>query len=94
MIKDFPSDFNEIIYKLKEGQFKTMIELKGFDPLGEHIDRASNRVSIAIVVASLIIGASIISQWEHTKMVGFIVFIIAGVFGFWLLIKLFSRNKF
>jgi ubiquinone biosynthesis protein len=94
MIKDFPSDFNDIIYKLKEGHFKTMIELKGFDPLSEHIDRASNRVSIAIVVASLIIGASIISQWEHTKLVGFIVFIMAGVFGFWLLIKLFSRNKF
>jgi len=94
LIKDFPSDFNEIIYKLKEGRFKTMIELKGFDPLGDHIDRASNRVSIAIVVASLIIGASIISQWEHTKLIGFIVFILAGVFGFWLVIKLFSRNKF
>jgi ubiquinone biosynthesis protein len=94
LIKDFPSDFNEIIYKIKEGRFKTMIELKGFEPLSDHIDRASNRVSIAIVVASLIIGASIISQWERTKMVGIFVFILAGIFGFWLIIKLFRRNKF
>ena len=57
-------------------------------------DAASNRVSIAIVVAALIIGASIISQWERTKIVGMFVFVLAGIFGFWLLIKLFRRNKF
>jgi len=94
LIKDFPSDINDIIFKIKEGQFKTQIELKGIEPLVEHIDQASNRVSIAIVVAALIIGASLISQWEHTKIVGMIVFILAGFFGFWLLIKLFRKNRF
>ncbi|MCX6249630.1 MAG: AarF/ABC1/UbiB kinase family protein [Bacteroidetes bacterium] len=94
LIKDFPSDINDIIYKIKEGQFKTQIEIKGFEPLVEHIDRASNRVAIAIVVAALIIGASLISQWEHTKLVGMIVFMLAGFFGFWLLVKLFRKNRF
>ena len=94
LIMEFPSEINEIIYKIKEGKFKTMIEVKGFEPLMDHVDSASNRVSAAIVVASLIIGASIISQWEQTRMAGIIVFGIAGVFGFWLLIKLFRKNKF
>jgi ubiquinone biosynthesis protein len=94
LLREFPSEINEIIYKIKEGRFKTMIELKGFEPLVEHIDIASNRVSAAIVVAALIIGASIISQWNQTRMAGIIVFFIAGVLGFWLLLKLFRKNKF
>jgi ubiquinone biosynthesis protein len=94
LIKELPSDLNEIIYKVKEGRFKTMIELKGFDPLTEQIDQASNRVSIAIVVASLIIGASIISQWQNVRWIGTIVFFLAGIFGFLLIIRLFRRNKF
>jgi ubiquinone biosynthesis protein len=94
LLREFPSEINEIIYKIKEGRFKTMIELKGFEPLTEHVDLASNRMSAAIVVAALIIGASIISQWDQTRMAGIIVFAIAGILGFWLLIKLFRKNKF
>ena len=94
LLTEFPSEINEIIYKIKEGKFKTMIELKGFEPVIDHMDTASNRVSAAIVVAALIIGASIISQWEQTRMAGVVVFGIAGIFGFWLLIKLFKKNKF
>jgi ubiquinone biosynthesis protein len=93
-LKEFPSDLNEIIYKIKDGNFKTQIELKGFEPLIEHFESASSRVAVAIVVAALIIGASIISQWEQIRWVGTIVFGLAGIFGFWLLIKLFRRNKF
>ncbi len=94
LVREFPSDINEIIYKIKEGKFKTQIEVKGFEPLMEHIDSSSNRVSIAIVLAALIIGASIISQWEHTRWVGTVVFCMAGIFGFWLVVKLLRRNKF
>ncbi|MEI7896184.1 MAG: AarF/ABC1/UbiB kinase family protein [bacterium] len=94
LIKELPADLNEIIYKIKEGRFKTQIEVRGLEPLTEHLDVFSTRVSIAIVLAALIIGASIISQWEQTRWIGAIVFCIAGLFGFWLLVKLFRRNKF
>ena len=94
LLKELPADLNEIIYKIKEGRFKTQIEVRGLEPLSEHLDISSTRVSIAIVLAALIIGASIISQWEQTRWIGAIVFCIAGLFGFWLLVKLFRRNKF
>ncbi len=93
LLKELPGDLNEIIYKIKEGRFKTQIEVRGLEPLSEHLDISSTRISIAIVVAALIIGASIISQWEQTRWIGAIVFCIAGLFGFWLLVKLFRQNK-
>jgi len=94
LVTGLPSDLNEIIFKIKEGKFKTQIELRGFEPLVEHIDTSSTRVSIAIVLASLIIGASIISQWEHLRWVGTSVFTLAGIFGFWFLIKLLRKNRY
>ena len=94
LLKELPSDLNDIIYKIKEGRFKTQIEVKGIEPLIEHIESASNRVAIAIVLAALIIGASIISQWEQIRWIGGIVFGLAGIFGFWLVVKLLRRNKF
>lgn len=93
LLKELPTDLNEIIYKIKEGRFRTQIEITGLDPLVEHIDSSSNRVSIAIVIAALVIGASIISQWEQTRWIGAIVFCLAGLLGFWLLVKLFRRNR-
>ena len=94
LIKELPSDLNEIIFKIKEGRFKTQIEVKGLEPMMEHIDSASNRVALAIVLAALIIGASIISQWEQIRWIGGIVFSLAGIVGFWLVVKLLRRNKF
>jgi ubiquinone biosynthesis protein len=94
LLMELPSDLNEIISKIKEGRFKTMIELRGFEPLSEHIDRSSNRISIAIVIAALIIGASIISRYPDTRWIGTIVFCMAGIFGFLLIIRLFRRNHF
>jgi ubiquinone biosynthesis protein len=94
LVTELPADLNEIISNIKEGKFKTQIELKGFEPLIEHMDILGNRLAIAIVLAALIIGASILSQWEQVRWVGTSVFGLAGIFAFVLLIKLFRRNKF
>ena len=94
LVMELPSELNEIIYKIKEGKFKTQIEVKGFEPLVEEIEQTSNRVSIAIVLAALIIGGSIISQWEDVRWIGTTIFVLAGVVGFFLLFKLFRRGKY
>lgn len=94
LIKDLPTEISDIIYRIKEGKFRLQIEHKGFEPLLEHMDMASNRIAMAIVVAGLVIGASVISRYEETRWIGTIIFVLAGFFGFWLLIKLFRRNRF
>ncbi|MEI8006137.1 MAG: AarF/ABC1/UbiB kinase family protein [Bacteroidota bacterium] len=93
-VTELPADLNEIMSRIKEGRFKTQIELKGFEPLIEHMDTVGNRLAISIVLAALIIGASILSQWEQARLIGTAVFCLAGIFGFWLLVKLLRRNKF
>ncbi len=92
-IRALPSQANEILYKIKNGSIQGQIEHKGLEPVMHHIDSASNRIAISIVTAALIIGGSLIAQWEHAKVFGSVIFLGAGFFGFWVLIKLLRRFK-
>jgi len=62
-------------------------------------DRVSNRLAFAIVLASLVIGSSLIvlagtpPKWHDIPVIGLAGFVIAGVMGFWLLISILRRGR-
>jgi len=62
-------------------------------------NRISNRIAFAIVLASLIIGSSLIvvsgipPKWHEIPIIGLAGFIVAGIMGFWLLISILRRGK-
>jgi ubiquinone biosynthesis protein len=91
--RDLPGELSEIVYKTKEGKLKIIMEHQGLEPLMRKMDIISKRISVAIILAALIVGASIISMWEHTRWVGSIVFVIAGIVGFWTMIRLLRRGQ-
>jgi len=93
LLHDLPLDISEILYKTKEGKMKIQLDHQGLDPVIKKLDQVSIRISIAIILAALIIGSSVISAWEHTKWVGSAIFIGGGIFGFWMLIKLLRKGK-
>jgi len=59
----------------------------------------SNRISFAIVLASLIIGSSLIilsgipPKWHDIPIIGLIGFLLAGVMGFWLLLSILRHGR-
>jgi ubiquinone biosynthesis protein len=91
--RDLPGELSEIVYKTKEGKLKIIMEHQGLEPLMRKLDIISKRISVAIILAALIVGASIISMWEHTRWVGSVVFIVAGIVGFWTMIRLLRRGR-
>ena len=93
LLHDLPADISEIMYKTKQGQLKIQMEHTGLEPMISKLDHVSKRISIAIILAALIIGAAIISAWEHTRWVGSTIFIGSGIFAFWMLIKLIRKGK-
>jgi ubiquinone biosynthesis protein len=62
-------------------------------------DRGSNRLAFAIVLASLIIGSSLIvlsgvpPKWYDIPIIGLAGFMVAGIMGFWLLVSILRRGK-
>jgi len=74
-------------------------EHRGLDPMFFTLDRISNRIAFAIVLASLVIGSGLIvlsgipPKWHEIPVIGLIGFIVAGAMGFWLLISILRSGR-
>lgn len=99
LLKDFPFEIKEIIRQIKKGKLKVEFEHKGLDPMLVTLDQISNRIAFAIVLASLIIGSSLIvlskipPLWNGVPIIGIVGFLGAGIMGFWLLISILKHAK-
>ncbi|MCK4699774.1 MAG: hypothetical protein KAT38_05555, partial [Bacteroidales bacterium] len=99
LMKELPFEIREIIEKVKNGTIKMDIGHKGLAPMLMTHDRISNRISFAIVLASIIIGSSLIvlskipPLWNDIPVIGVVGFLSAGILGFWLLISILRHGK-
>lgn len=99
MLKEIPSQINVILQQAKKGRIKIEFKHMGLEPMLSTLDRTSNRIAFAIVLASLVIGSSLIvlsgipPKWNEIPIIGLAGFIIAGVMGFWLLVSIMRRGK-
>jgi ubiquinone biosynthesis protein len=99
LIKASPSDVKAILSKMAKGQFAIEFEHRGLENFVGELDRSSNRLSFAIVIASLIIGSSLIFQTGvgptmfGYPIIGLIGFLMASIFGIWLLIGIIKSGR-
>ncbi|MCK4402222.1 MAG: phosphotransferase [Dehalococcoidia bacterium] len=99
LLRDLPSEIRDIIEQIKVGQFKIEFEHKGLEPSLRKGDQISNRIAFAIVLASLVIGSSLIvlsgipPKWNEIPIIGIIGFLGAGIMGFWLLISILRHGR-
>ncbi|RUM40977.1 MAG: AarF/ABC1/UbiB kinase family protein [Desulfobulbus sp.] len=99
LLRDLPDEARSIISQLRRGKMKLEFEHRGLRALENSLDRASNRIAFAIVLAAQIIGSSLIIRsdipphWHGIPVVGLAGFLLAGVMGFWLLISIIRHGK-
>jgi ubiquinone biosynthesis protein len=99
LLRDIPGEVREILKQARQGRIKIEFEHKGLEPALSTHDRVSNRIAFAIVLASLIIGSSLIvlsgvpPTWHEIPIIGLAGFIIAAIMGFWLLISILRRGR-
>jgi len=99
LLRDLPGETREIIEQIKNGRIKVELEHKGLESLLRTHDRISNRIAFAIVLASLIIGSSLIVRsgippiWHGLPLIGIAGFLAAGIIGFWLILSILKHGK-
>lgn len=99
LFKKLPSDMREILTKIKKDELGIRFEHRGLERLISELDRSSNRLSFAVVIAALIIGSSIVFQTgAGPKLFGYPLlglagFLLASIFGLWLLIGILRSGK-
>jgi len=88
LIKDIPRELREILKQARQGKLKLEFEHRGLESMLTTHDRISNRIAFAIVLASLVIGSSLIiladvpPKWYGIPDIGLAGFLVAGVMGF------------
>jgi len=90
-LEQLPDDLGRLLRNARRGRLQVGIELAHLKRVGDQIDRAANRMSMALVVAALIIGSSIVLTVQGGPTLfglpafGLLGFASAVVFGIWLL---------
>jgi len=95
LVKNLPRNINQMINKVENGEIK----VKYSDDLLEDIERTSNKLVVAIIIAALLLGSSWIIQIDKGPMIwdmpllGFLGFAASGVLGVGLIIYILRYKK-
>lgn len=99
LLRDLPDELRTILIQLRSGRMRLEFEHRGLKSLDATLDRVSNRIAFAIVLAALIVGSSLIilsdipPHWHSIPVIGLIGFLVAGVMGFWLLVSIIRHGR-
>ncbi|MEA1968379.1 MAG: AarF/ABC1/UbiB kinase family protein [Thermodesulfobacteriota bacterium] len=99
LLKDIPGETRRILKLARQGKIKMEFEHRGLEPMLAAHERISNRISFAIVLASLVMGSGLIvlsgipPKWHEIPVIGLIGFLVAGAMGFWLLISIMRSGR-
>ncbi|MDJ0841304.1 MAG: AarF/UbiB family protein [Acidobacteriota bacterium] len=91
LMREVPGEMRELIKQARTGRFKVELEHLGLGPLRSTIEKTSARISSAIVLASLIVGSSLIvhsgvpPKWHDIPIIGLGGYLVSGIMGFSLL---------
>ncbi len=99
ILGSLPRQLSDLMNIMEQGQFKATLEHKDLREFLNNLNHMINRLAFSIVLASLIVGLSLIVQGiEHSILwripLAEIGFIVAGAMGFWLLISIIRSGRF
>ncbi|HXF98827.1 MAG TPA: AarF/ABC1/UbiB kinase family protein [Gaiellaceae bacterium] len=90
--RDLPYQAHDVLERMRDGTLQVRFENPGLDELDHHLDQASNRLSVALVVLGGLVGSSIVGVFAQAgpqilglHFLSFIGFVLSGAFGLWLI---------
>ena len=98
--KALPVQISQILKKMMSDKFTIDFVHRGLEELMGEMDRSSNRLTFAIIVAALIIGSSLVIAFDSGPklfgypFLGILGFVVAGVLGLWLAFLILRSGKF
>ena len=99
LLRVLPDEVQNFFRQLLSGHLRIGFEHRGIEPLQLTLERISNRIAYAIVLAALIVGSSLIvlsgipPRWHNVPVIGLFGFVLAACMGFALLISIIRHSK-
>jgi ubiquinone biosynthesis protein len=98
-IGGLPSDLTRLVRDARRGRLRIEFDLKRLDHFGHQIDRSTNRLTLGVVTAALIVGSSIVMtvgggpELFGLPLFGVVGFLLASLNGFWLVVSIWRSNR-
>jgi ubiquinone biosynthesis protein len=92
LARDLPADLRQISGWLKKGEIKLQIDHEELHEVARNLGRSNNQLAAAIVLAAIIVGASLLVVAAPTALkslvpvIGVVAFLAAGAIGVYLLL--------
>jgi ubiquinone biosynthesis protein len=94
-----PDDLNVILRRVRQGKFQVHIQHEHLENLIKTFDRSSNRISFALIIAGLVVASSMLVPQQGTVLglgvqtMGVLGYVIAAIFGIWLIISILRSGR-
>ncbi len=99
LFRNLPQDLRELLMRINRNKFKIDLEHRGLQNFITEFDRSSNRISFSMIIASLVIGSSLVMQTDKGPMlfdfplIGLLGYSIAGFLGLGLAIAILRSGR-
>ena len=101
LIVNLPEQLGRLMRKAVEGNLRLEFKHQGLDDVTNAFRASSNRIAIALIVAAIIVGSSLIVSsakgagrgWFGLPALGVIGYIMASVFGIWLIASIIRSTR-
>ncbi len=99
VVADLPRDLQHLVRDMRRGRVRVDLDLKRLDRFGHQLDSASNRLTMGILTASLVVGSSIIMTVEGgpqlfgLPLFGLLGFLIAFFNSLWIIFSIWRSGK-
>ncbi len=98
LLESLPGDYYKVVDRLASGRVLLRLEDQSVQPMRRTILQAASSLVFAVVLAALIVGSALIVHsrvpplWNEIPVIGLFGFVIAGLVGFWLLVKIIRND--
>jgi ubiquinone biosynthesis protein len=99
LLVNFPFEIRRIARNLRKGDLSISFHHKGLEHLILELEKASNRLAFALIIAALIVASSLIMTRPigmtilGVPALGLVGYVTAGVLGIWLVIAILRSGK-
>ena len=95
-----PDDINVILTKFRQGKFQVRVHHEHLENLTKTVDKGSNRISFALIIAALLVASSMLVPQQGTVLslfrlqtMGIVGYVIAAIIGVWLIISIIRSGR-
>ncbi len=99
-LRDIPSEIQRLLLRLEDGDLGVNVKMSGLESMEDEIDQATNRLTLAVVVAALIIGSSLLIHakippllFGGVSAIGITGYVISALVAFWIIFDILRNGR-